>query len=69
MKERLVLYLNFSYLCIVNEVAAATPHGRKASAHAMRIVLKGHENSSQHASGRPTRKRPILPGKGVDGVG
>ena len=51
--------LKFSYLCIVNESRSGDTHGRRASAHATRIVLKGHENTSQHASGRPPPKRPI----------
>ena len=38
------------------KVVAATPHGRRASAHAMRIVLKGHENTSQQPSERSTLK-------------
>ena len=38
------------------KVVATTLHGRKASAHATRIVLKGHENTSQQPSERSTLK-------------
>jgi len=45
------------------KIVATTPDGRRASAHSTRIVLKGHENTSQQPSERSTLKMMITQGK------